>query len=779
MPRGSRTPRVATAASDSAADHTEEDDAMELDPANNNGHSGSSPAGTILHLAMKNFMTFRDVALTPGLGFNVVVGPNGSGKSTIVSALTVGLGGDLSTLRRQKRLSDLVRSDGGPECDEAEVRVRLQGRGEGGAIEVRCTIAKRGGGMASYWVDGKASSKKVVSSLARSLQIQTDNLCQFLPQDVVREFPQMTGSRVFHSTVRAVGDQETLNLHQELVDIREKCKQMQAALQDKEATRDRLEKAHRETDKVLAGIKQRETIENLQKLLEKRRQYLEVFRMKDEYIRKVKEEKEAMSRETKAKENYDRLKEELNDYLQEKAKLQANIKSKTDVLAKVARPSHLNTVTAKGDEVDDINQRIQAVKNNAKLKRAQVNKLKKSLVEKRKQLAELRARGLKEQKAQLEKEKNALEHQDAVLRADKAEREREARCNEVRKEERERERNGLLSVEVRMLNLLKKKNSDAHAGVMWMKNNSEMGHFERPIHNPLMLTIQPREASYGHYVERLVGKSDLETFVCESASDTSKLINALRKGQNLRKINVVHSSPNSGRHQPLSRDQIQANLRNHLIDFVIDMIDCPEAVKSYLCEKKGFHRVPVFSVSVNSKEVSKFFDRYFIDNKFYIVKRRRYEQGHRTNIVDMSNDEAHCFAESPDRQRIQELDKQIREYSNIATRLRAEAATHGQDLDKLLLKKTEKSVLFESLLGQLGQMSSVEREVSRIERDIATITKSPASSQSSLRKHFLDRKVAVRKLTQALLPLHVNVRDGVDALVAELQFKVALEKLEV
>ena len=38
-----------------------------------------------------------------GPNFNVTVGPNGSGKSTVVTALSVCLGGDLSSLHRQVR----------------------------------------------------------------------------------------------------------------------------------------------------------------------------------------------------------------------------------------------------------------------------------------------------------------------------------------------------------------------------------------------------------------------------------------------------------------------------------------------------------------------------------------------------------------------------------------------------------------------------------------------------------------------------------------------------
>lgn len=89
----------------------------------------------------------------------------------------------------------------------------------------------------SYSLDGTLVSRHEVAALAESLQIQTDNLCQFLPQDAVRDFPkarasglwfnaawligslasfQMTPNEIFLNSVRAVGDSETLRLHEDL-----------------------------------------------------------------------------------------------------------------------------------------------------------------------------------------------------------------------------------------------------------------------------------------------------------------------------------------------------------------------------------------------------------------------------------------------------------------------------------------------------------------------------------------------------------------------------------
>ena len=48
-----------------------------------------------------------------GPNFNVTVGPNGSGKSSIVTALSICLGGDIKSLNRQADLQSLINNECG------------------------------------------------------------------------------------------------------------------------------------------------------------------------------------------------------------------------------------------------------------------------------------------------------------------------------------------------------------------------------------------------------------------------------------------------------------------------------------------------------------------------------------------------------------------------------------------------------------------------------------------------------------------------------------------
>ena len=57
-------------------------------------------------------------------------------------------------------------------------------------------------GEPKWFINNKPVSKEKLLQLTKQLQIQPGNLCQFLPQDVVREFPQMKSSEIFENTIK-------------------------------------------------------------------------------------------------------------------------------------------------------------------------------------------------------------------------------------------------------------------------------------------------------------------------------------------------------------------------------------------------------------------------------------------------------------------------------------------------------------------------------------------------------------------------------------------------
>ncbi len=64
-----------------------------------------------------------------------------------------------------------------------------------------------------------------MTDLVKSLNIQFDNLCQFLPQDKVVEFARLDPYELLIATQKAIGDASLYDMHQELIRKRNQYKQ--------------------------------------------------------------------------------------------------------------------------------------------------------------------------------------------------------------------------------------------------------------------------------------------------------------------------------------------------------------------------------------------------------------------------------------------------------------------------------------------------------------------------------------------------------------------------
>ena len=81
--------------------------------------------------------------------------------------------------------------------------------------------------------DGKSVDRKEISAFANNLQIQTENMCQFLPQDRVREFPEMKPDQIFQNSLKAVGDLQMLRLNKESEQFESQRRQYEQTIETK------------------------------------------------------------------------------------------------------------------------------------------------------------------------------------------------------------------------------------------------------------------------------------------------------------------------------------------------------------------------------------------------------------------------------------------------------------------------------------------------------------------------------------------------------------------
>ncbi|PKY44897.1 P-loop containing nucleoside triphosphate hydrolase protein, partial [Rhizophagus irregularis] len=172
--------------------------------------------GSIVRVNLKNFVTYDSVEFFPGPNLNMIIGPNGTGKSTIVCAIALGLGWNTSLLGRARDISDFVKH--GQERASIEIELKSEN-----PIVITRTIEKSNN--SSRWkINGKNATLRDVLAKVNTLNIQVDNLCQFLPQDKVSEFAQLSPSELLVQTQKAVGDKEMTEWHERLIKLRDEEK---------------------------------------------------------------------------------------------------------------------------------------------------------------------------------------------------------------------------------------------------------------------------------------------------------------------------------------------------------------------------------------------------------------------------------------------------------------------------------------------------------------------------------------------------------------------------
>ncbi|CAG2122574.1 unnamed protein product, partial [Medioppia subpectinata] len=167
--------------------------------------------GNLVRLLLRDFMTYKKVEMKAGPNLNLVLGPNGTGKSALVCSIIIGLGGEPSTTGRSGHLGEYIRFG----CDSALVEIELYNetpKAKNYLIQ-RVIQAKQShsSGKTEYTshfkLNGKDSNRTHVREFTRQLNINVDNLCQFLPQERVVEFVKMDRKTLLECTEKAAGDE--------------------------------------------------------------------------------------------------------------------------------------------------------------------------------------------------------------------------------------------------------------------------------------------------------------------------------------------------------------------------------------------------------------------------------------------------------------------------------------------------------------------------------------------------------------------------------------------
>ena len=584
-------------------------------------NSSGIEKGIITYIYLENFVTYNKVAVKPGRYLNVIIGPNGTGKSTIVCAIVLGLGGKPSTIGRAVHVAEYVKAG----CQEAKIEIHLK-NGRNADIIITRTFNVQG--KSSWCLNGRASNIKEIQELTRSLDIQVDNLCQFLPQDKVQDFSKMNAQELLENTERSVGKPIVLEHHKQLIEYRSNHKELESQIENRKKLLKSKTQVYEGLKETVSGIKERKLIKKKIVSLKQKKAWL-LYDQKRRDLLKLKKQKEDAFAEMRSLE--DNIKP-MNDSIE---KLRSEIKilqnSVTDhnskVRIKTTRLKNMmdNILECENNIRDSENtckQRIQSEEardNDIDVAQQQKSKLDSdlSLILKDIGSEETLTRQRQEALSNVEKQKsiiNKLTNKSTALRQ-----EEEHINHEIRSQETELQ---LINIETKRLQLLRERSSDTYKAVQWLRGNHEK--FSGKVHEPILLNINVKDASYAKYLENVIAFRDLVAFVCENKQDMNLLLQYLRDEQHLQ-VNAVHSDPTKhvSMEPPIPIHNIKQFGFTH---YLVSLIEAPTTIMNYLVSMYKLNNIPIGTnhVEDNIDHIPNNIRSYFSRNNCYQVSRSKY-----------------------------------------------------------------------------------------------------------------------------------------------------------
>jgi len=304
-------------------------------------------AGAITRVQLTNFITYEDVVFYPGPYLNMVIGPNGTGKSSLVCAICIGLGYAAVNLGRAAKFGEFVKHG----TDEATIEIELQRRPEDREnyiIKVRVT---RDGDKRKWWLNGSETSLKNIQQLVRSLGIQVDNLCQFLPQDRVSEFAALSPIELLHETQRAAAAPEMLAWHDELKSLRKGQKELQLSVETDQETLNIQEERQEGLRGDVERLRERAEIQEKIAMLEKSVPFVEYRVARNQFHDSKNRAKEAQNRVRALEAEVSPTLEAVNDKQEYHALIDAVVKERKKDLHNAERAA--DSFFTRIEEVDD------------------------------------------------------------------------------------------------------------------------------------------------------------------------------------------------------------------------------------------------------------------------------------------------------------------------------------------------------------------------------------------------------------------------------------------
>lgn len=506
-------------------------------------------------------------------------------------------------------------------------------------IVIRCTI-KRDGNKTIFSVNGKPQGKKAVIELCRSLSIQIDNLCQFLPQDKVVEFAAMTPVELLRSTQRAVASQEMIDMHGTLKDLRRKQKDIQAKNTADQEQLDNLESRQRLQEADVERMRERESIETHVQMLEAARPFA-AYRSARSAHGEAKEKRKAAQNElTRLKKEVEPSLRAANAKEQYKTQIAAVVTERKAAIGQAERLA--DAIDKKFKDLQDKHNELVAAdsaeKTGGKKHRQEIVRLEGTITQLKRQMevepSELDVqaynRRIREKRVAVDDCTNKI----GELKKHQEELRRRGQDRNHRVKQAETDLAQLDSQAGKQKSKLQSASRDSYKLWEWLQQNQDQ--FEKPVFGPPIVECTVKDPKYVDHIESLFQQSVMISFTVQTRGDYKKLSDQAHGPMHLSEVNirtVLHGLDPF--HPPVSAEEMK---RFGFEGWALDYLNGPEPVLAMLCAEVHIHEAGIalrdttpqqFQLLQNSSIQS------WVTSKstYRITRRREYGPGAMSTLV--------------------------------------------------------------------------------------------------------------------------------------------------
>lgn len=475
-----------------------------------------------------------------------------------------------------------------------EIELAKDGKRFKNNIVIRCTI-KRDGNKTVFSVNGKPQGKKAVLELCRSLSIQIDNLCQFLPQDKVVEFAAMTPVELLRSTQRAVASQEMIDMHETLKDLRRKQKDIQAKNTADQEQLDNLESRQRLQEADVERMRERELIETHVKMLEAARPFA-AYRSARSAHGEAKEKRKAAQNElTRLQKEVEPSLRAANAKEQYKAQIAAVVTERKTAVSQVERQA--DAIDKKFKDLHDKHNELVAAdsaeKSGGKKHRQEIVRLEGNINQLKRQMeAEPLELDVQAYNRRIREKRDAVDESTTRigdLKKHQEELRRRGQDKNHRIKQAEHDLAQLDSQAGKQKSKLHGLSRDTYKLWEWLQQHQDQ--FEKPVFGPPIVECTVKDPKYVDHIESLFQTSTMTSFTVQTKGDYKKLSDQAHDHMRLSEINIrtMFNGLDPFR-PPVSAEEMK---RVGFEGWALDYLNGPEPVLAMLCGDLHIHEAGI------------------------------------------------------------------------------------------------------------------------------------------------------------------------------------------